>query len=186
MSLSDLASIGSFVSGAAVLVSLIFLYFQLRQLGQQVRQAERNQQASIRHSRITRAVDIQLARADPGLTEAWRHGARGSIEVTQTEVDQFLTLCRAQFLHLEDGFHQHEEGLLNEDAFTTVLAGVRTLASIPGVRVAWERNRRNYGGRFVAFVDGVVASARLEPPNRTQSVDEWRAAIAAETVSAPH
>lgn len=32
MSRSDLASLGSFVSGFAVLVSLVFLYFQLRQM----------------------------------------------------------------------------------------------------------------------------------------------------------
>jgi hypothetical protein len=31
MSLSDLASIGSFVSGAAVLVSLVYLRLQIRQ-----------------------------------------------------------------------------------------------------------------------------------------------------------
>jgi hypothetical protein len=42
MSLSDLASLGSFVSGAAVLVSPVFLYFQLRQLSGQVKQAEKN------------------------------------------------------------------------------------------------------------------------------------------------
>jgi hypothetical protein len=47
MSLSDLAALGSFVSGVAVLVSLVFLYFQLRQVGAQVQQAERNQQAMI-------------------------------------------------------------------------------------------------------------------------------------------
>ena len=76
MSLSDLASLGSFVSGLAVLISLVLLFFQLRQLNQQVRQTERNQQASIRHGRITRGVDIQLARADPGAADAWRRGER--------------------------------------------------------------------------------------------------------------
>lgn len=41
MTLSDFAAIGSFVSGGAVLVSLVYLSLQ-------VRQTERNQQASIR------------------------------------------------------------------------------------------------------------------------------------------
>ena len=43
MSLSQLAEIGSFTSGVAILASLIFLYFQLRQINQQVKQAEKNQ-----------------------------------------------------------------------------------------------------------------------------------------------
>jgi hypothetical protein len=178
MSLSDLASIGSLVSGVAVLGSLIYLALQ-------VRQTDRNQQASIRHSRITRHVDIQLAQLDSDVADAWHHGLLNPDAITQTELSQFFSLCRAHFLHLEDGFHQHEEGLLNEDAFATVLAGIRTLARSPGIRVAWDRNRRNYGGRFVEFVDRVVASARLESPNLTLSVDEWRAAYAAEAASAP-
>jgi len=44
MTRSDLASLGSFASGFAVLVSLIFLYFQLRLVNRQVLQAERQQQ----------------------------------------------------------------------------------------------------------------------------------------------
>ena len=50
MSLSELAEIGSFISGVAVLTSLIFLYFQLRQINQQVKQAEKNQQSAIRQA----------------------------------------------------------------------------------------------------------------------------------------
>lgn len=47
MSLSDLAALGSFFSGFGVLVSLVFLYFQLEQIGSQVKQAEKNQRALI-------------------------------------------------------------------------------------------------------------------------------------------
>jgi hypothetical protein len=129
MSLSDLASIGSLVSGAAVLGSLIYLALQ-------VRQTDRNQQASIRHGRITRVVDMLVARADPELADAWRHGLQNPDELTQTELTQFLALCTAMFAHLEDSFFQHEEGLLNEDAFAFVLAGTRSMTGNPGFRVA--------------------------------------------------
>ena len=67
MSLSNLASLGSFVSGFAVLISLIYLALQ-------VRQSERNQQIAIRHSRASRIVELQLALADPAVAVAWRHG----------------------------------------------------------------------------------------------------------------
>lgn len=50
MSLSDLASLGSFVSGFAVLVSLVYLALQ-------VRQAEKNQRAVLNHGYITRVTD---------------------------------------------------------------------------------------------------------------------------------
>ena len=185
MSLSDLASLGSFVSGLAVLLSLVFFYFQLRQLGIQVRQAERNQQGAIRQGRISRAVELQLARTDPGIAaQAWRLGVQSPDEITQAELDQFLCLARAQFLHFEDGYYQHEEGLLNDDAFEQVRIGSYRLARFPGIRTAWKSNIRGfYGGTFQSFVDDVVARAAHEPTAHMHSVEEWRDAFAAETAS---
>ena len=66
MSLSALASLGSFVSGFAVLISLVYLALQ-------VRQTERNQQISIRHSRVSRTVELHLALSDPAVADAWLH-----------------------------------------------------------------------------------------------------------------
>ena len=71
MSLSQLAEIGSFVSGVAILASLIFLYFQLRQINHQVRQAEKNQKSAIRQGRASRTVRIILAGTDPSLADAF-------------------------------------------------------------------------------------------------------------------
>ena len=86
MTLSDLASIGSLVSGVAVFGSLVLLFFQLRQLNQQVRLAEKNQQAAVRQGRITRSVDIQLARSDPSRADAYRRGLQNPGEITETEL----------------------------------------------------------------------------------------------------
>lgn len=66
MSLTDLASLGSFVSAVAVLISLVYLSLQ-------VKQAERNQQASIRATRVTRiafdslAASLKHSLAQPGM-----------------------------------------------------------------------------------------------------------------------
>ena len=93
-----------------------------------MRQTDRNQQASIRQGRTTRAVDLLLAQLEPGVANAWRRGLEAPDELTETELGQFLSLCRAQFHHVEDAFYQHEEGLLHDAAFATVLAGMRGLA----------------------------------------------------------
>jgi len=172
MSLSDLASVGSFVNGLAVLISLVYLSIQ-------VRQTKRNQQIAVRHSRATRIVDLQLALADAGVAGAWLHGSGSPEHITQTELSQFINLCRALFFHFEDSFYQREEGLLNDDAFETVVAGVRLSARSPGWRAAWKLARRNFGGRFLDFMDGMVAGAATEPPVDL-SLDAWKAAFAAE------
>jgi hypothetical protein len=172
MSLSDLASLGSFVSGIAVLLSLIYLALQ-------VRQTKRNQQIAIRHSRASRIVDLQLALADPAVAAAWLHGSGSPQEITQTELSQFTNLCRALFFHFEDSFYQREEGLLNDDAFETVVAGARLSARSPGWRAAWKMARPNFGGPFLAFMDGVVAASALEPPVDL-SLAAWKVAFASE------
>jgi hypothetical protein len=172
MSLTDLASLGSFLSGVAVLISLIYL-------ARQVRQTELNQKISIRHSRVSRIVELQVALADPAVADAWLHGLWSPQEITQTELSQFTNLCRALFFHFEDSFYQREEGLLNDAAFETVVAGARLLARSPGVRAAWKIARPNFGGRFLDFMDGVVAGSAVEPPVDL-SLDAWKVAFASE------
>jgi len=173
MSLSDLASLGSFVNGLAVLISLIYLALQ-------VRQTKRNQQIAIRHSRATRIVELQLALANSAVAEAWLNGSGHPQKLSQTELSQFINLCRALFFHFEDSFYQREEGLLNDDAFETVVAGARLSARSPGWRAAWRMARPNFGGRFLAFMDGVVAASAVEPPVDL-SLEAWKIAFASET-----
>ena len=172
MSLSDLASLGSFVSGLAVLTSLIYLALQ-------VRQTKRNQQIAIRHSRASRVVELHLALANVAVAEAWLHGSGSPQEITKTEVSQFMNLCRALFFHFEDSFYQREEGLLNDDAFETVVAGVRLSGRNPGFRAAWKIARPNFGGRFLGFMDKLVAESAVDPPVDL-SVETWKAAFASE------
>jgi hypothetical protein len=172
MSLSDLASLGSFVNGLAVLISLIYLALQ-------VRQTKRNQQIAIRHTRASRIVELQLALADPGVANAWLHGSGNPQEITPTEISQFINVCRAFFFHFEDSFYQREEGLLNDDAFETVVAGARLSARSPGWRAAWRIARPNFGGRFLDFMDGVVTGSAAEPPVDL-SLEAWKAAFASE------
>ncbi|MFL5307843.1 MAG: hypothetical protein ACJ8F1_21670 [Polyangia bacterium] len=172
MSLSDLAALGSFVSGIAVLTSLIYLSLQ-------VRQTKRNQQIAIRHSRASRIVELQLALANPGVAGAWLHGSGSPQGLTQTELSQFINLCRALFFHFEDSFYQREEGLLNDDAFETVVAGARLSARSPGWRAAWKMARSNFRGRFLAFMDGIVAESAAESPVDL-SLEAWKISFASE------
>ena len=172
MTLSDLASLGSFISGVAVTISLIYLALQIRQ-------SKRNQQIAIRHSRASRVVELHLALADAGVANAWLHGVGNPEAITQTEVGQFVNLCRALFFHFEDSFYQREEGLLNDAAFETVVAGVRLSARSPGWRAAWRMARSNFGGAFLAFMDRVVAASEIEAPVDL-SLAAWKAAFASE------
>ena len=103
MSLSDLASLGSIVSGFAVLVSLVYLSLQ-------VRQAERNQRALMQQGRANRVSDNSFRVAEPGLSVVFSKGSRGDENLTSEELFQFLYMCRGGFLSGEDSFLHHLSG----------------------------------------------------------------------------
>lgn len=178
MTLSDLASLGSFISGLAVLVSLVFLYFQLRQVGAQVQQAERNQQAAIRQGRATRVVDMNLAATEPSLAEALAKVVAGATDMTSAQLTQFGVFCRATFLNGEDSFFQHKDGLLSDASFASYAGGMLATFSMLAFRVQWKYQRGIFASEYVAFMDKLVAEApKVSPVDR---LAQWNADIAVE------
>lgn len=178
MSLSDLAALGSFVSGVAVLISLILLYFQLRQVNAQVVQAERNQQAAIRQGRATRTVEMLLETTSPSVADALTKGWAGITDISETQFYQFAQVCRATFVNSEDTFYQHAEGLLNEAAFASFVAGMKGSFRAAGFRAQWKRARSNYGTDFVQFMDKMRSEVPVEPSFDVFAL--WKADVARE------
>ena len=156
MTLSDLASIGSLVSALAVLVSLGFLSLQMRQ-------ADKNQRASIRAARASRTVDLFLGATDPLVAEAVLKGMRGAADITETQVFQFTQFASARFFNAEDTFYQHREGLLNAYYLEGVTNGLRSSFAMPGMRGFYRRSRSVYGQAFAAFADTVLAATPVVP-----------------------
>jgi len=185
MSFSDLASLGSFVNGLAVLVSLVFLYFQLRQVTAQIKQAEKNQQASIRHSRISRVFDLHLAVAtgETSVGEAQQLGMWGMQDISEPHLQRFLAIARATFLNSEDTYYLHSSGLVDDPAFETFVGTTKQLLSAPGYRIAWRTFRRLYGGQFRTFMDKLHADVRPAGAPLI-SLAQWKIDMAAEKAAA--
>src|SRR5215469_13977702 len=100
MSLSDLASLGSFVSGVAILISLVLLYFQLRQVNAQMQQADRNQQSLMLQSRANRVVQLNLSYAtNAELSQALSNALYTPDQLTAPQLVQFSGYLRAYFQH---------------------------------------------------------------------------------------
>jgi hypothetical protein len=184
MSLSDLASLGSFASGIAVLTSLIFLYFQLRQMNQQGKQIEKNQQAMIREERTTRTVDITRRRTDRAFTESFVRVLSASEDISAVDLHQFDAFHIAFFYNWEDAFYQHHEGLFSELAFSALDVNVREILRLMPVRAQWRLWRHQYGPEFVAWIDNLIAQT---PPSKEGSdpIRQWKDAMAAERSGTP-
>jgi hypothetical protein len=182
MTLSDLASIGSFVSGLAVLVSLIFLYFQLRQVHAQAQQAERTQQATIRHTRAARIVDIALASAEPSWAEAIRKGTFGDLDLSATQLWQFTNYMVARLSNAEDAFYQYREGAFDQAAFDRLVVRMKLMLNAAGMRAMYKRQRPNLGSEFIDFMDKLLSEVPVAPA--VDSLAQWKADVAAEKFQA--
>ena len=125
MALSDLASIGNFVSGLAVLISLVFLTLQIRQ-------ANKNQRAIIQQGRATRISDFLLHVVDPSLLPAWTAGLRGDPKIGADRYFQFMYIARARFISFEDSFLQRRNGLMEEGAFLGHTNAFQQVFNTPG------------------------------------------------------
>ncbi len=169
MALSDLASIGSFVSAVAVLISLVYLSVQ-------VRQSERNQRAIIQQGRATRQSDLLLRIADAGIVDANYKGRAGNADITQSELHQFLYSWLASLVGFEDAFLQHVHRLMNEDSFEGMVMIMQFFFSQPGNRAMWKLRRNVFSRGFVTFIDNLISKVEVAQP--VDLLARWSAEIA--------
>lgn len=176
MSLSDLASVGSLVSGAAVLASLIYL-------GQQIRQSSRNQRAEIHQARLhTRMAYIDKL-ASPGVISLVRRGGIGDKTLSDEACEQFVLHVMGDFFAYEEWFLQHRDAMLDDRRWTGNLNSMRSELRFPGFRAAWQVTRPLYDPEFARFVDGELT----EIPCTTSPemfANAWRAAVGDEWAKA--
>jgi hypothetical protein len=168
MSLSDLASLGSFISGVAVLISLIYLALQ-------VRQAEKNQRSLMQQGQANRICDLLLRNSDPSLAMIYRKGLAAE-PLSEVELTQFNNLFRAQLMSRHDTFLQHEQHLTPEPSFRTLRLATRDLMRAPGARAMWRNLRHIYEPSFQAFIDESVQGA--PGPRAGEDLELWNAAVA--------
>lgn len=175
MSLSDLASLGSFVSGLAVLISLIFLYFQLRQVNQQVRQAETNQRAFMNQGVATRVIEILKFAGQKENVATFNRAISGETEFSAEEL-MFLTLfLRMTLMNVQDTRVQHAQGLANQIVLDYGTGVLRGLLSFPAFRALWPRLRPTLTAETATFIDKFIAETPLAEP--IDRLAHYRAAL---------
>jgi len=154
VTLSDLASIGSLVSGAAVLVSLVYL-------AQQIRQNTKHTRAQIQQGRIQRITEQQLAFAQADLSAAWLAASGQEATPEAIRDRQFRQQCIILYVGWDDTLAQYHDGLVSEEQFARFRRQmILMLKMSPAARAFFANNEM--GGsddRLAAFVAGLLADA---------------------------
>jgi len=164
MSLSDLASIGSLVSGLAVLVSLVYL-------GQQTRQNTKHTRALIFQGGAQLGLDQFRGLADSDLAAATIVGNGGTPTPEEIRRHQFRQVCILFVVVWENFFVQHAEGLVNKEHYHRIRwAFVQSLRDNPGIREFFRQMISNAPDhRFHAFIHELIIESEPLPAQPNQS-----------------
>ena len=130
MSLTDLASIGSFVSGIAVVVSLIYLALQ-------VRHAHKAQRALMHQARTERIINACIECMHGDVAETVTKVANGEVMSSPLEMMQAYYYMRMQIVTAEDALWQYEAGFLDKDSVDTAILNLQRVMQLPAARAAW-------------------------------------------------
>ena len=156
MSLADLASLASLVSGLAVLVSLLFV-------GLQIRQANRNQRSLMQQGRSLRNVDLLSRLSDPKLGDIMLRVSKGET-LADAEYYVLYGYMASVFWSYEDCFFQFHSGTLDAKSWASDVATLKRLLSNPAYRAVWRAVRAALGDEYRSFLDGLVAESRHNAP----------------------
>jgi hypothetical protein len=171
MSLSDLAAVGSFVSGIAVFLSFVFLALQLRQ-------ANRNQRSLMQQARTGRNVEILLKMADPGVSETLAQANTNCAAMSDAKIWSFYGFGAAVFWSYEDCFMQFRAKTLDANSWTSDVATLERLVAYPPYRAVWKMARDGMGGDYRDYVDSLM---RRVPSDASRTLtDAFRLYIAEE------
>jgi hypothetical protein len=149
MTLSDLASLGSFVSGVAVVISLISLTIQMRQSTLVTMRAESNaSQEQVSQWRLTIANSAELA-------SIWLRGQRDE-DLTEIEEMRYSFLLFDLALAIVQTWDRINKGMVAAETWQ------RTAPILAGILVTrrgsawWKRSRLRFPADYAAAVDAAI------------------------------
>ena len=155
MSLSDLAAVGSFVSGMAVVISFVFLAFQIRQ-------ANRNQKSLMQQGRTARNVDILLKLTDSYMSETIAEADTNCATLSPAKIWAFYGLAGSVFWTYEDSFLQFRADTLDARSWASDVTTIRRLLGYLPYRVAWKMAREGMSGEYRDYVDSIVREVKCD------------------------
>jgi hypothetical protein len=139
MTLQDLGSIGEFVGALAVVVSLVYVAYQIRQHSRQLEQNSRNLEATMfQASNDAVARWWALLAQDAALADLWARALMGE-KLDRTEAVRFESLLSIVFANFESVVQHSRVSAVNFDALEVSGPAIAQLLAVPHVERWWRR-----------------------------------------------
>ena len=155
MTMSDLASLSSLLSGFAVLVSLVYLALQ-------VRQAEKNQRAVLNQGYITRVTEYLRWYAESPMNELRARVYAGDTAFTAEELLRLQLAFRVTILSAQDAYLQHKAGLVDSMTLDNSMRSLKiTWLAHPVYRALWLQQAPSIAPEFAAVIETTMREVPL-------------------------
>ena len=171
MSLSDLAAIGSLVSGIAVVITLAFLLIQMRQ-------TNRNQRSLMQQGHLTMLVDASMRWAEPVMQDLILRAEACDPTLEPSQVGSFLIMLQAVMRNFEDGYLQFKSGTLDAAGLASDVEMVRVHFAAPAYRAAWRVLRNRFGADFCEYMDALLREIKVQ--KSFDPAAQWKTLVAEE------
>lgn len=159
MTLDDLNTIAQTLGVVALVVSLVFVGYQLHQNAKHTR-------AQIQSARVDRLMAQMIGFSDAEKCAAYLRGNGREPTPEAIQDRQFYMQCLAQLGVMTDVFHQHEDGLLSDEQFVGVTETYKRWLAEPGFRrmiVDFRAMTIHRTPAFSAFIDTLLPPEPAKP-----------------------
>jgi hypothetical protein len=155
--LQALANLGEFVSGLAVIASLVYLAVQVRHNTHSLR-AENYARA------LDRISDMQAQMSQNAeFSSLFSRGALDPATLSPAERLRFTWWGYEAFGAFEFMFHQAQARAIPDEVWKRWAATTGWWLSFPGVRVWWAAKPAPFSASFSAFVDALIREGSSDP-----------------------
>jgi len=158
LSWQDLGGIGELVSAAAVVVSLVYLAFQIRQNTRQIDENTKAAQAaafdsSINHTFMARTVIIE----NEDLARIYLEGSKAPEALSDEELLRYRLILHNILWSIWNMQSQARVGELYSETWNAQLATLERIVSTPGFRWFWANYSQEFGASFQRIVGDLEA-----------------------------
>jgi hypothetical protein len=151
MDIQNLGSIGEFVSGIAVIISLVYLTKEIR--------------SSSRATRFDSHMKLRLLTAEsqknlthPQKAKIFREGLEDSDSLTEDERTSFFSMMY-MMVNIADARLVYERTSRDHDAYKAEADPITFFGNTPGFQRWWVNAKRTYNAEMIAHVESRLGSS---------------------------
>jgi len=160
MSLSELANIASIVQGGVVIISIGFVWYQLREAIKLTKAA--NTQKFVE---LSSPFNLQLIQ-DREMAKLSLQGNKDYDKMDEIDKDRYYNLLYWWLIHHENIYHQWRKNLIDEETYNSWTRDLEYFITTQQLAHRWNELQRNFERSFVAHVSQIIREQATKLDNQ--------------------